>query len=704
MFPFFFRARFQTKILFGIAGIVATIALILAPLVAHMTSRALVAESKKRGEALAQSLAVRALEPLLAQDLLRLKNMVDGARQADEDVVYAFVLDRNGFVLAHTFQKGFPVELLEVNKAELGEIQTPTSLLLDTDQGLIDDFAAPVLITDAQYGMVRIGISRSAILAEVDRLLLAMAGLLAGALVLAVFLATVFARRVTVRLALLRQQAEEMVKGNLDTHTGPVLKRNCWEIMNCDLKQCPAYGDSRRRCWYLAGTLCPECSGDEFPRKLSSCRNCQVYRENVGDEIQDLAETFDVMALTLKAHIDELREAERVLAGQQRLMRTILDVTPDLVSLVDTRIVYQAANKAFADFVGRPSENIVGNTDFDLFEEKTAEARNLESRDILLTGSRLDKEVQVESGGKPRWYHVVSIPVHDSDGRTAGLLRTERDITDLKVYQEQLIQAQKMESLGKLAGGVAHEINTPLGIILGYAQLLMEDVEEGSQIHEDLATIVRQAKVTRQIVADLLGFSRRTESSKREMCFNNSVMEAISLVTHTFALDKVEIVTQLDDRFPIIFGDPEKLKQVWINLLNNARDAMPEGGTIKVKTVLDTPGQKVSLMVADNGQGIDEAHLSQIFDPFFTTKPVGKGTGLGLSVSFGIVEDHGGDIRAESPVPEGVLPKTAKGKGPGTLFVVDLPLDHNSEYVLGERDDAHATGNDSKPQGEATNG
>ena len=681
------RLRFQSKLVLGTSAIVLAIALVLAPLVAHMTSQALVGESKKRGAALAESLAVRAVEPLLAQDLLRLKNLVDGVRQVGEDVVYAFVLDRNGFVLAHTFQKGFPVELLDVNQPDPDRPAEQASLLLDTDQGLIDDFAAPVIIAETGYGMVRIGISRASILAEVDRLMLAMSALSGGALLLTIFLTALFSRRVTRRLAVLREQAEEMVKGNLDTHTGPVLNRNCWEIMNCDLKQCPAYGDDRRRCWYLAGTLCPTCSNDEFPHNLSSCRHCPVYRENVGDEIQDLAETFDVMALTLKAHISEIKEAERVLAGQQRLMRTILDVTPDLVSLVDTRIIYQAANKAFADFVGRDLESITGTTDFDLFDEKTAEARNLESRDILTTGSRLDKEVQVEVRGRMRWYHVVSIPVLDQDGRIFGLLRTERDITDLKVYQEQLIQAQKMESLGKLAGGVAHEINTPLGVILGYAQLLMEDTADGSQMHEDLATIVRQAKVTRQIVADLLGFSRRTESSKREMCFNNSVMEAISLVTHTFALDKVEIVTELDDRFPIIFGDPEKLKQVWINLLNNARDAMPDGGTIKVKTVLDTPAQKVSLMVADSGTGIDEEHLSQIFDPFFTTKPVGKGTGLGLSVSFGIVEDHGGDIRAESPVPEGFLSASARGPkaGPGTLFVVDLPLDHNSGYVHRER-------------------
>jgi len=158
----------------------------------------------------------------------------------------------------------------------------------------------------------------------------------------------------------------------------------------------------------------------------------------------------------------------------------------------------------------------------------------------------------------------------------------------------------------------------------------------------------------------------------------------VSLVRHSFELDRVRIVTRLDDSFPIIYGDPEKLKQIWINLLNNAKDAMPEsGGVIVVITKLKTPLGIVTLEVADSGTGIDEVSLKKIFDPFYTTKAVDKGTGLGLSVSFGIVKDHMGDIRADSPLPPDFdLPPLPEGamKGPGTIFTVDIPLDHGSEY------------------------
>ncbi len=674
----FSRLRFRTKLNLGITAIVVGMAVILLPFVGNMTASALIKENKQRGSALAESLAVRAVDPLLSQDYLRLRNMVDETGDVG-DVVYAFIQNRHGRVLTHTFHKGFPSDLIEANhvkKDNRVRIQ-----LLDTGTDRIYDFAAPVIVADERIGTVRIGLSKARINMTINQLTTTLAGLFGGVLFLVTALGTVFARTVTKRLGTLREHAEEMVKGNLDSTSASPPAVHCWEAMNCEMTDCPAYKDTRRRCWYLAGTQCEYHGRKNRDDDTDSCHNCQVFQQNVGDEIQDLAETFDLMALTLKNHIQELREAESNLTHQQSLMGTVLDVNPDRVSMVDTRMIYQAANRAFAMSVGVPAAKIPGATDFKLFPEDEAESRNLEAREVLRTGRRVDRQERMENeDGEEQWFHVVQIPVRDDKGLITGLLRTDRDITDIKVYEEQLIQAQKMESVGKLAGGVAHEINTPLGIILGYAQLLQDDVEQNSQIHKDLATIEKQTKVCRKIVADLLGFSRQTESAKREMCFNNSVMEAASLVKHAFSLDKVTILSDLDDRFPIIYGDPEKLKQVWINLLNNAKDAFAEeGGTIMLRTRLDTPKGIVSLQVADTGSGIPSANLKKIFDPFFSTKSVGKGTGLGLSVSFGIIEDHMGTIEASSPVPDVFsfpqLPDMPP-PGPGTVFTVRLPLDH----------------------------
>ncbi len=765
--------RFRSKIALGISCIVVAMAVVFFLTLADMATNAVLIEGRKRGRTMAENLAVRSAEPLLAQDLLRLKNLVTELKTVSPDIEYAFLLDVRGRVLAHTFQGGFPVALLEVTPP------TPTQkyVVLETQRGFIYDFASPVILAGAELGEVRLGLSRAQVLEPVSQLSFAVFAITVGALLAALTAGLAFAHRVTRRINLLKNHAVEVVKGNLDLQTAPGRRPHCWETMQCGLENCPAYGDERRRCWHMAGVFhpteefeddplhmraglpCPVLHGgaDDAPETASvcspvctedSCDSCPVYQSMAGDEIQDLAEAFDVMALTLKTHIMELQEAERSLVRQQRLMRTIMDVTPDFVGLMDENLVYLAVNKAFAEHLGRRVEDVIGKRDADLFPPKEAAAREQANRAALEAGVvrtaevaaphtppgeawgdglEVDEAEGASDRARPedaavRWLHVVWTPVRDAEGRCSGLLRTDRDVTELRKYQEQLLHSQKMESVGKLAGGVAHEINTPLGVILGYAQLLQDDVEQDSQILKDLKTIEKQAKVCRKIVADLLGFSRRGESAKREMCFNNSVMEVVTLVNHTFNMDHVRIITEMDDRMPIIFGDPEKLKQVWINLLNNARDAIRDAikdgertaGAVVVKTRLSTPESKVSVFVADTGPGVPPETLPKLFDPFFSTKPVGKGTGLGLSVSFGIIEDHDGDIQAESPPPpafyrslspqtRAALHEAMGAEGPealhGALFTVDLPLDHEGD--LDSAHDKDLCSNDDLPATEA---
>jgi len=673
MIPRLSQLSFRGKINCGIVLIVGLIAIPLAYLTWRAAAESLLTETRKRGMVLSENLATRVSDAMLSMDLLRLKNMVDELKKVD-DIVYAFILDRQGNVLVHTFSGGFPVELPKVNAPK---DNAPHIQLLDTGREFVDDFAAPVTIVGQPFGTARIGLSRTKAEAAADRLALMIVFYSATAMVVALAPSTLFARRVTERINRLKAHAQEVVKGNLDQMAGRRTNLACSAILGCSRTTCPAYGDREHRCWLTASPDQPE----DGP---GSCRACPVYREQKGDEIADLAETFDVMAVSLATHLNELRRAKNVLSRQERLLRTTLDATPDLVGLLDEHLAYLAVNRAFAAFVGKDPTAIVGRTDLEVFPADEARAVHGQNTLALAAARPMDQEVFLRRNGAPLWLHVVRVPITDKEGRAIGLLRTARDVTQLKQFQEQLIQSQKMESLGKLAGGVAHEINTPLGVILGYAQLLQEDVPAGEQIHSDLQTIEKQAKVCRKIVADLLGFSRQAESAKIEMCFNNSLMEAVTLVRHAFSLDKTIIRTDLDERMPIIYGDPEKLKQVWINLLTNGRDAMGQrGGTLLVRSRLSAKEQKVTAWFADTGPGIAPENQGRIFDPFFTTKPVGQGTGLGLSVSFGIIRDHGGAIHVQSPAGAGFFdaPDAAGTAGPGTVFTVDLPLDH--EETLG---------------------
>ena len=669
---FLHRLRFRTKITLGMTLMLVFCGLGVGLILSAMSSSALLEEGRKRGMAVTSSLAFRLAEPILAMDFLQMKNLIDNVDNQYDDVIYIFLTDAGANILSHTFSGGFPTDLLSVN--EDGKQKQP--ILLSTEQGLVYDFKVRVGLGEKNLGSVRLGLSRKEIDAQIHRQRLTSFFSTMGVVGLGIVLALWFARTVTFRLNRLRTSVEEVVRGNLDVQAGFSLEKYCWQIMDCDRRECPAYGDDQRRCWYLAGTLCPNCGDKEYPFKMENCRLCSVFKHNFGDEIQDLAEAFDAMAVTVKNHIEELTEQGKTIARQQGLLKTIMNVTPDFITLQDKDLNYTFAGKAFCDYFGMDEESIVGKSDVDIFTKQQAEINIYESKQILATGLPLAKEITFKRSQEQKWFHVVKVPVYDQDDSIIGLLLTARDISMLKKFQEQLIQSQKMEDLGRLAGGVAHEINTPLGIILGYTQLMMDDIHD-EELLEGMKIIEKQTKVCRKIVADLLGFSRNSQAVSETVDINESIEQVIRLVEHAFFMNRIKIISTLDANIPPLQGDQERLKQVWLNLLNNAADVMGQDGLIHVQSRLFAKEQKLVVSIADTGKGIVPEHMGKIFDPFFTTKQVGKGTGLGLSVSFGIIKDHGGKITALSPVPEAYLPENFVKDahfGPGAVFVVELPL------------------------------
>jgi len=398
------RLKFRSKIILGITAVVLTFGLLSAIFVSRIATQAMLGEIKKRGLSLGLSLAARTADPLLALDFLRLKNMVDEVKESSDDIVYAFVQEKSGQVLTHTFKDGFPVKLQDANQVATGarqeiqllDIGEGDRVNVDDNKERVYDFAIPVTIGSERLGTVRVGLSQIKAQAAVRRLLFIIFSVSAGAGLVAVVLGTLFAGTVSRRLDILRKSAEEIVKGNLDLQTGPQLKRNCWDIKDCRRPDCPAYGDPRRRCWYLVGTMCPECAAGGFEQKIETCRECEVYQEMRGDEIQSLAEAFDFMALNLHTYIENLKEAERTLTRQQQLFKTILDATPDLVSLQDENLAYRAVNPAFCQFFGMEEKDILGKSDDQIFPQ-VAERLQAEDRQIISTGAPMSKELLLHS-------------------------------------------------------------------------------------------------------------------------------------------------------------------------------------------------------------------------------------------------------------------------------------------------------------------
>lgn len=665
------RLSFRTKISLAMIAILLLFGVFLSLITQKVASSALYEEHKKRGVSIAMHVTGRIAEPLLATDFIRMKDLVDEILRTSEDIQFVFVLGQHGKPLVHTFSGGFPVNLVGVN--DVSDDESYQVRLLSIQKELVYDFAVPILIGKSRLGTVRIGVSPKRIKGVIDRLIWTILLTIGSAMALAGLAGTLLTRTITRRVHLLRRSAEEIVKGNLNIQTLEPSRRLCWEIMDCRETNCPAYGNLELRCWYLARTMCPACLDGEYAEKVKACQKCRVHRMISGDEIQDLAEYFDVMAVTLRTRLEDLERTQRDLQDQQEILRTIFDVAPDMLSLQDPSLRYRAVNKAFGLFFEIEESDIAGRSEIDVLPSEVASMEHEENMELLFTGQPITVERKFSGAPGDRWFHLVKRPVRSSNGEVIGLLCSARDITEFKTLQERMVQSQKLESLGQLAAGVAHELNTPLGIILGYTQLLMRDFAPDSDEHDTLRIMEKHCRICKRIVADLLRFSRNTESDKRPLDLNDLLEQVLKVVEHTFRMERISLERCLGEDLPPICADEEKLQQVFLNLLNNAYDAIGSEGRITLTTRYDAGKGEVLLSVADTGSGIPEAIRHGIFDPFFTTKGVGKGTGLGLAVTFGIMKDHGGHIEVESRTASEVGNLGEGARTTGTTFTLHFP-------------------------------
>jgi two-component system NtrC family sensor kinase len=270
--------------------------------------------------------------------------------------------------------------------------------------------------------------------------------------------------------------------------------------------------------------------------------------------------------------------------------------------------------------------------------------------------------------------NIAIAPLLSRDFVSVGRIILVDDITERVSLENQLAQADKLSSIGLLAAGVAHEINTPLAVISSYAQMLSKQLKGDTRLGPVLDKITQQSFRAAEIANGLLNFSRTSTTEFRSTNLNQVIHDTLSLLEHQFKTAKITVDLNLAEELPLIHGNPGKLQQVFLNLLLNAKEAMPEGGSLRVATLVNENDSFISALVADSGAGIAPEHLKRIYDPFFTTKTTpmpGKrrGTGLGLSVSYGIIQEHAGKIRVESEI------------GSGTTFHLEFPMLRNSVHA-----------------------
>lgn len=396
-------------------------------------------------------------------------------------------------------------------------------------------------------------------------------------------------------------------------------------------------------------------------RKAKSLKEAYDQLEIAADQLQGM-----------NLHLEE-KVAERTLelSASEKKFRNLFNNSKDMVYFSDPKNHLLTMNSAGFKMLGYPSEGAPALNLVDIFKNESDWDSYYET--LLSQGFIEDMEVEfAKADGTGISVLLSATAVYDDKNQFSGCEGIVKDLTRIKTMMEQLAASEKMASVGQMAAGVAHEINTPLGVILGYSQLMIDDFPPESEQAQNLAIIERQTKACRKIVADLLKFSRQSESARENISINEILMDVIAVTQHSLNMDHINVHQDFATDLPPIVGDTERLRQVFVNLVNNAHHAMEKQGSgdLTMITRYDPGSHEVVATVLDTGHGIPENIRTRIFDPFFTTKSVGKGTGLGLSVSYGIIQDHGGRIEVESPVAN----RQSGEKVQGAAFHVKLPV------------------------------
>jgi len=373
---------------------------------------------------------------------------------------------------------------------------------------------------------------------------------------------------------------------------------------------------------------------------------------------------------------DEFR-ARQAIAKSEMRYRNIFDGASDAIYTLDTTGVLTSVNAATSRMTGYGSDELIGRSlspfldtdELEMIADNFRAARAGEPRHFECHFTRKDGERLLCS--------VTHTPVRSED-EIIGVLGIARDVTgqhraaaEREELRRQLSQSQKLEAIGQLVSGVAHELNNPLAAVMAYAQLVLSGTSLDGDDRLAVETMLQETKRAARIVSNLLTFARQHQPERSVTDVNQVVNDTVALRRYAFGEQNIALVTELDQQLPLTWADNFQVQQVLLNLITNAEQALHEWqGERRVTVTTHYDDQTIKLSVSDSGPGMDAAMQEQIFNPFFTTKGVGEGTGLGLSIADGIVREHGGRITVAS-TPE-----------QGATFTVELPfVDPASEFL-----------------------
>lgn len=426
--------------------------------------------------------------------------------------------------------------------------------------------------------------------------------------------------------------------------------------------------------------------------RSTPCRNCPMESDEdivrIRNHITGDGRTWRRVGRVIRNHagrtigvvevatdVTDFEKTREALQREQKLTGALIEASPSFIARMDGEGRIIMMNMAMLEALDYTREEVLGSDYLSTFvPESDQEAVAAMMEEIVSQGRPVQTESKViSSDGRDFLVHWQGVPILKADGSLDSLFMAGIDVTDTRRLEAQLLRAQKLEAVGTLAGGIAHDFNNLLQAIGGYTDLLLLRRKEGDSDYQELLGIQRAAHSASELTEQLLAFSRRVKSGSGPSCVNSIVLNLHRILERTIP-KMIRLELDLEEPPDAVRVDPAQIEQLLMNLCLNARDAMPEGGTLRIETRsihLDQefcdrhmgakPGRHVRIRVTDTGHGIDPEFMQHVFEPFFTTKNAGKGSGLGLAMVYGIVKNHQGLITCESD------------PGRGTTFNVFFP-------------------------------
>jgi len=597
--------RLQTRLIFYSTFVILLIMPLVIILVEKRLSETIEEEARKRGTAITRNLAAVSTNPLLTYNYVVLEQNAEKVA-LEEDIVYVIIHDKESRVGAYS-QHDEKQGMILTDELSQKAVKAREPLIQSTVYGekkvQILDISIPVYIKESQekWGTIRIGLSLERMRGEILKTRLNLLLLGVFAIVLGILGSIFFARRITKPISRLVETTISAAQGNFD----------------------------------------------------------QMIDIRTRDEIEELGKNFNHMIQQIRLHRNELENRLREITSLKAYTDNILSSMTNGLMTIDLEEKVVTLNEMAEQILEKRREEIVGLPLNHAFGDGHPLTRMM-TQTLSQEEEIFHSELELKRGEANLWLMASTSLLADGDGRKMGAMIVFQDITEIKALEEKLRQADRLAALGTLSAGLAHEIKNPLSAIKTFVQLLPKKLESSSFMEKFNVTVPREIDRINQLVEDLLELTRRRMRPMVNLDVNRLVLQVIDLHGEEMERKQILFEDRLDRTIPLLSGDSERLYRAFSNLVINAIQAMPNGGSLAVSSEQEPSSFMVKITFKDTGIGMDEETSKNLFNPFFTTKD--KGVGLGMAITHKIIEDHRGTIEVMSE------------KGRGATFVLRLPV------------------------------